>query len=193
MKRLCVFCGASAGNDPAYARLAFEAGKLLASRGIGLVYGGGNVGLMGALADGALSMRGEVIGVIPHALEAKELAHKSATEMRVVQSMHERKQLMHDLSDGFVALPGGLGTFDELFETLTWAQLGFHRKPVGLVNSRGYYDPLRALLSRAVSDGFVGSTQARLLLVEETLEALLPRMESWSAPNADRWLGRGEN
>lgn len=193
MKRLCVFCGASAGNDPAYARLAFEAGKLLASRGIGLVYGGGNVGLMGALADGALSMRGEVIGVIPHALEAKELAHKGATEMRVVRSMHERKQLMHDLSDGFVALPGGLGTFDELFETLTWAQLGFHRKPVGLVNSRGYYDPLRALLSRAVSDGFVGSTQASLLLVEETLEALLPRMERWSAPNADRWLGRGEN
>ena len=150
LRRLCVFCGASPGRDPAHAALAREVGAALAGRGIGVVYGGGRVGLMGALADGALAAGGEVIGVIPRGLVERELAHEGVTDLRVVESLHERKALMASLSDGFVALPGGLGTLEELAEAMSWAQLDLHDKPCGVLDPTGYFEPLLNFLDRAV-------------------------------------------
>ena len=173
MKRLCVFCGASPGRDPAHLALAARMGRALADRGIGLVYGGGHVGMMGAVADGALSAGGEVIGVIPQALFGPERGHRGLTELRVVGSMHERKALMADLSDGFIALPGGLGTLEELFEVLTWAQLGFHGKPCGLVNEGGFFAPLLGFLDHLVAQGFVSPRSRRLLRTAASPEELL--------------------
>ena len=189
MTRLCVFCGSSAGTRPVYADAARALGATLARRGIGLVYGGGSVGLMGALADAALGEGGEVVGVIPGPLASRELAHAHVTEMRVVGSMHERKATMASLADGFIALPGGLGTLEETLEILTWSQLGIHRKPVGVLNIDGYYDALRQLLSHAVHEGFVGRDYFGLLLFADTLAELLDRFAAWQPPALPRaWL-----
>jgi len=178
IRRLCVFCGAHNGASPIYARMARELGAALVERGIALVYGGGNIGLMGLLADATLEKRGVVIGVIPEILRAREVAHYGVTDLRVVGSMHERKALMADLADGFVALPGGLGTLEELLEISTWGQLGFHCKPVGLLNANGYFDALLAQLDRAVAEGFLPSQHREMLIVEEKVEALLEALET---------------
>jgi uncharacterized protein (TIGR00730 family) len=176
VRRVCVFCGSSPGARPAYLAAARELGGLLAQRGIDLVWGGGNVGLMGAVADAALAAGGRAIGVIPEALIERELGHVGATELHVVRTMHARKALMADLSDAFVALPGGMGTLDETFEILTWAQLGLHQKPVGLFDVEGYYAPLLAFLDRARDEGFVRPTDRANLRVETRADVLLDEL-----------------
>jgi uncharacterized protein (TIGR00730 family) len=173
--RICVFCGANAGRDPSHAVFASEVGEGLARRGVGLVYGGGRVGLMGAVADGALGAGGEVHGVIPQALVDRELAHRGVTELHVVDTLHARKARMAELSDAFVALPGGLGTLEELAEVLSWAQLGLHAKPVGLLDPNGYFEPLLAFLDHAVAEGFLAPQHRALLSVAQTLDELLER------------------
>jgi uncharacterized protein (TIGR00730 family) len=189
VKRICVFCGSSAGRQAAYADVARALGAELVRRGLGLVYGGGSVGLMGTLAGAVLAEGGEAIGVLPRGLARKEYAHDGLTELHLVGSMHERKALMATLSDGFVALPGGLGTLEEVFEVLTWSQLGIHRKPVGLVNVEGYWDGLLTLLRHAVEEGFIRSEYAALLLVDSTPAALLGRFLAWRPPVAPPiWL-----
>ncbi len=189
MKRLCVFCGSSEGARPAYAGATRALGDELVSRGLGLVYGGGSVGLMGVLADTVLARGGEVIGVIPGPLATRELAHAGLSEMRVVGSMHERKATMARLADGFVALPGGLGTFEETLEMLTWSQLGIHAKPVGALNVEGYWDGLRAMLAHAVAERFVRPEFAALLLFEPAPGTLLDRLAAWRPPALARaWL-----
>ena len=191
MKRLCVFCGSSAGVRPGYADSARALATELVRRGIGLVYGGGSVGLMGAVADAVLDGGGEVIGVIPGPLASRELAHPNLTELRVVGSMHERKATMAALADGFVALPGGLGTLEETLEILTWSQLGIHRKPVGVLNVEGYYDGLLRFLAHAVREGFVREEHVALVLFADTAAELLDRVAAWQPPAmlARAWLG----
>ena len=197
MKRLCVFCGSNAGHRPDY-RLAAEAvGRTLAKQGIGLVYGAGNIGLMGAVADACLAAGGEVIGIIPQALMGKEVAgrpvdHQTLTRIEVVDSMHTRKARMAELSDGFIALPGGFGTFEELCEILTWSQLGFHTKPVGLLNVAGFYDPLLALFDRAVTDGFLREQNRAMALVDTDIDRLLTRMANYRAEPVTKWLTRAQ-
>jgi hypothetical protein len=186
--RVCVFCGASAGNDRAYVEAARGLGELLARRGMGLVFGGGNVGLMGAVADGALAAGGEVIGVIPGALVERELAHTGVTRLDIVSSMHERKQRMHELSNAFIALPGGFGTLDELFEALTWAQLGMHEKPIGLLSVKNYWDGLVGLLDSMVAAGLLSATHRAMLLDEKDAAALLDRFASYRAPHVKKWI-----
>ena len=193
MNKLCVFCGSNAGNDLAYIRSAKAVGRILAERGIGLVYGGGNIGLMGAVADACLAAGGEVIGVIPQALMGKEVAgrpvdHQTLTRLEVVDSMHARKARMAELSDGFIALPGGFGTFEELCEILTWSQLGFHAKPVGLLNVAGFYDPLLALFDHAVAEGLLRRQNRAMALVDTGIERLLARMATYRAEPVDKWL-----
>jgi uncharacterized protein (TIGR00730 family) len=184
--RLCVFCGASSGRDPAYATLARHVGRGLAGRGIGLVYGGGRVGMMGAVADAALEAGGEVIGVIPSRLVDRELAHPGLTDLRVVATLHERKALMTELSDGFIALPGGLGTLEELAEAASWAQLDLHTKPIGLLGPGGYWDGLLGWLDRAVAEGFIAPQHRALVAVDRDLDELLARFATWTPP-ASRW------
>jgi uncharacterized protein (TIGR00730 family) len=176
-----VFCGASSGRDPAYVALAGSVGAGLAGRGIGIVYGGSRTGLMGALADAAIAAGGEIIGVIPRRLVDREQARLGLSELRIVGSLHERKALMADLADGFIALPGGLGTLEELAEVASWAQLGLHDKPIGLLG-RGYWDPLMAWLDGAVDEGFVSSDNRRLLQVDADLDSLLARFERIAGP-----------
>jgi uncharacterized protein (TIGR00730 family) len=188
LRRICVYCGSNAGNDPAHRAAAHDLGAFLGRSGIGLVYGGGNVGLMGSVADGALSQNGEVIGVIPKSLMEKELGHGGVTELHVVTSMHERKQMMVDLSDGFIALPGGFGTLDELFETLTWLQLSFHDKPVGLLNVGGFFDGLIEFIDHMSRSGFLKPEHARCVLVENDPTQLLAAMESFRPPNLGKWI-----
>jgi uncharacterized protein (TIGR00730 family) len=173
LRRVCVFCGASSGREPAFARAANDLGRALARAGIGVVYGGGRVGMMGHLADGALAQGGEVVGVIPRALMEKELGHTGVTALHTVETMHERKALMASLSDAFAALPGGFGTLDELCEALTWAQLGLHRKPCGILNVRGYFDPLLEQMDRGVLEGFVHPADRELLKVSSSAPDLL--------------------
>jgi uncharacterized protein (TIGR00730 family) len=180
--RLTIYCGSSTGASPAYADAARDLGKLLAERGIGVVYGGASVGTMGSLADAALSAGGEVIGVIPSALVKREVARHDLTEVHVVETMHERKALMIDLGDGFVSLPGGAGTLEELFEIWSWTLLGILHKPVGLLNVRGYYDKLIGFLDHMVTEGFVDSLQRAALLVEEDPTRLLERFTSYRPP-----------
>lgn len=173
MKRICVYCGASPGRDPTYARIARDLGARMAQERYGLVYGGGNVGLMGVLADAVLEAGGEVIGVIPESLVAREQAHYGVTRLIQVSTLHERKAEMERLSDGFLALPGGLGTLDELFEILTWSQLSIHEKPVGILNANGYYDPLLAFLDHAAAEGFLrGRREHFLAVVNSPTEAI---------------------
>jgi uncharacterized protein (TIGR00730 family) len=176
LKRICVFCGSSSGVNALHTEAAQAIGRLLCRRGVELVYGGGNVGLMGVLADACLAEGGRVIGVIPQALVDKEVAHQGLTELRVVSSMHERKAVMAELSDAFAALPGGYGTWEELFEMLTWTQLGIQRKPCGLLNVNGYYDPLLELADQAVSEGFLREVNRELLLSDDEPERLLDRL-----------------
>lgn len=186
MKRLCVFCGSRPGVRPAYRAAAEGLGALLAERGIELVYGGGNVGLMGIVADACLAAGGRVVGVIPRALLEWEVGHEGLTRLEVVDSMHTRKARMAELADGFIALPGGLGTFEELFEILTWAQLGFHSKPAGLLNVEGYYQPLVQMMERGVSEGFMKPENRGLLLVEDDVPALLRAMGAYHPPTVGK-------
>ena len=189
MKRVCVFAGSARGHRPAYAEAARELALELARRHLGLVYGGGSVGLMGVLADTALEAGVEVIGVLPHAIASKELAHAGLTELRLVATMHERKATMASLVDGFVALPGGLGTFEETLEMLTWSQLGVHTKPVGVLNAGGYYDALLRWLSHAVGEGFMRRDNLGLLLFGDTPAELLDALTAWRPPPGPRpWL-----
>lgn len=164
IKRICVFCGSKIGARSVYTDVAQQLGKAIASRGIGLVYGGGSIGLMGVIADAVLKEKGNVIGVIPHALASKEFAHPGLTELRMVSSMHERKAMMAELSDAFIAMPGGFGTFDEFFEILTWAQLGLHAKPIGLLNAEGYFDLLLAFINYVLEERFIQTTHRRLII-----------------------------
>ena len=189
-KRLCVFCGSSHGGNPAYAEAAKAVGNELARRRIELVYGGGNVGLMGVLADSALAADGHVIGVIPEALMAKEVGHRGLPDLRIVKTMHERKALMAELSDGFIALPGGIGTFEEFFEIVTWAQLGLHSKPCALLNINGFYDPLLRLLDHAIEERFVKPKQRALVAVESNVAALLHRMANHHVPREPKWINK---
>jgi hypothetical protein len=190
MRRVCVFTGSNTGARPGYTAAARELGTLLAVRGIGLVYGGGRVGLMGTVADAVLAAGGEAIGVIPEPLVAKEVAHVSLTELHVVGSMHQRKALMADLADAFVAMPGGWGTLEEFFEVITWAQLGLHRKPCGLLNTDGYFDSLLAFLDHAVRERFVRSENAALLTVAGAPAELLDRLGAATPPAFEKWLDR---
>jgi uncharacterized protein (TIGR00730 family) len=176
MKRICVFCGSHVGNEPSYATMAREAAEAIVAAGYGVVYGGGGVGLMNVVADAALAAGGEVIGVIPQALARTEMAHPGLTQLHIVSTMHERKALMEDLSDAFIALPGGFGTMDELCEVLSWRQLRIHDKPIGLLNYRGYYDALLALFDSMVREGFVGPYTRGLCIDATTIGELLEEM-----------------
>lgn len=182
MKRICAFCGSRRGVRETYRAAVREFGELLARQGIGLVYGGGRIGLMGIIADAVLAGGGEVIGVIPHMLTSEEIAHRGLTELRVVATMHERKAAMAELADGFVTLPGGYGTFEEFFEIVTWAQLGLHRKPCGVLNVEGYFDPLLRLVDHAVEEGFIRTEQRSLIIDDGSAERLLRRMSRYTAP-----------
>ncbi|MDC0667972.1 LOG family protein [Nannocystis radixulma] len=190
--RLCVFCGSSPGHDSSYLAAARNLGAALARAGIGLVYGGASVGLMGAVADAVMSDGGEVVGVMPRSLVDKEIAHKAVADLRIVASMHERKALMAELADGFVALPGGLGTFEELFEVWTWAQLGYHRKPCSLLNVGGFYDKLADFLDDVVSRGFVKPIHRSMLIVEQDPDALIKAIRAYQPPVVDKWIKAGE-
>jgi hypothetical protein len=193
MHRICVFCGSHAGRHPAYREATDGLAAALVTRGLELVYGGGNDGLMGALADGVLSRGGRAIGVIPHALVEREHAHPGLTELRVVPGMHARKALMEQLADAFVALPGGLGTLEELAEMLTWSQLGIHRKPVGALDVRGFWGGLLASLDHAVEEGFIDPRHRALVLVEQQPAALLDALAAWEPPPVKRWLEPSES
>lgn len=180
MKRLAIYCGSASPSDPVYIDNAREVGSGLAARGIGVVYGGGRLGLMGAVADAALEAGGEVIGVIPQALVDAEVAHRGCTELHVVDTMHQRKQAFTDLSDGFVTLPGGTGTMDELWEAMSWAQIGYHAKPVGLLNVAGYYDGLIAFVEKMGEVGFLRAQHRGLLIIDDNLDVLLARMAAYT-------------
>jgi uncharacterized protein (TIGR00730 family) len=191
-RRVCVFCGSNSGINPAYRTAALPLGHLLAERGIELVYGGGNIGLMGVLADAVLERGGSAIGVIPESLMAREVGHTGLTELRIVKSMHERKALMADLSDGFIAMPGGFGTFEEFCEVVTWSQLGIHTKPCGLLNVEGFYNPLLALFDHAVSDGFLREENRRLVLEDSDPKRLLSKMAGFVASRPEKWVDKSQ-
>jgi uncharacterized protein (TIGR00730 family) len=193
MHRICVFCGSMPGARPGYLAAARAVGALLARREIGLVYGGGSIGLMGAVADAALAAGGEVVGVIPRSLEARELDHRGLTEQHVVGSMHERKKMMADLADGFIAMPGGMGTLEELAEILTWSQLGLHDKPkpLGLLDVEGYWSPLVSFFDHAVAERFIRAEHRQLVLVDASPEGLLAQLEAYRPPTVEKWIDRG--
>ena len=186
MKYICVFCGSSPGALPEYTEAARELGVALAKNGIGLVYGGARVGMMGAIASAVMKADGEVIGVMPKSLVEKEVAYVGITDLRIVNSMHERKALMSELSDGFIALPGGLGTIEEIFEVLTWSQLGIQKKPCGFLNVSNYYDKLVEFIDHAVEQEFIGPGSRKLIIVDETPEGLLKKFEEYQPPEVDK-------
>jgi len=188
MKRVSVFCGSSLGTDEVFQKQAYLLGETLAVKKIGLVYGGANIGLMGAVADGALSKGGEVIGVLPNFLQAKEIAHKNLTQLILVETMHQRKTTMNDLSDGVIALAGGFGTLEELFEMLTWAQLGLHKKPIALLNTEGFFDSLKTLLQTMVDKGFLKKANHQMLLVSKDVNDLLVQMKNYVPPTITKWI-----
>jgi uncharacterized protein (TIGR00730 family) len=192
IKRICVYCGSSPGKNPAYALAAAQLGKELCRRNIGLVYGGAAVGVMGVVADSVLEHGGEAIGVIPKSLAVKELAHENLSELHVVASMHERKAMMADLADGFIALPGGWGTLEEIFEILTWAQLGFHAKPCGLLNIEAYYDDLMAFLENSFEQEFVNPLYRPMLMTDKKPSQLLDQFAVYTAPKVRKWMGQDE-
>jgi uncharacterized protein (TIGR00730 family) len=188
LKSVCVYCGSTTGSVPIYAEVAAGVGRALAESGIRVVYGGGRVGLMGIVADAAVAAGGEVVGVIPAALDQREVAHTGLTELHIVETMHQRKAMMAEFSDAFLTLPGGLGTLEELFETLTWSQLGIHRKPVGLINVEAYFDPLLAMLDQFVVRGFLRQEHRDLLLEAQTLPDMIKQLERWTPPQVDKWF-----
>jgi hypothetical protein len=188
LARICVFCGSSAGADPVYREAAAAVGRLFAAHRITLVFGGGRVGMMGAVAEAVIAAGGKAIGVIPEGLRRKELAYDGLTELIVTSTMHERKQRMADLSDAFIALPGGFGTFEEFCEILTWAQLGLHEKPCGLLNVKGYYTPLLALFDHALAEGFLKPQYRQLVLTEDDPQRLLAAMRGYRPPALEKWL-----
>jgi uncharacterized protein (TIGR00730 family) len=188
LRNICVYCGSNAGRQPIYTEQAQAFGRELVRRGLGLVYGGSSVGIMGVVADTVLAEGGQVVGIIPEALMKKELEHKSLTELHVVASMHDRKSMMAAKSDGFVALPGGVGTLEEIFETWTWAQLGFHAKPCGLLNVAGYYDKLAQFLDHTVEESFMRPQHRAMLVVESDPAALLDRFADYTAPSVPKWI-----
>lgn len=192
MRSICVFCGSSTGTRASYAAGAVALGAMLARRNVELVYGGADIGLMGIVADAVLAGGGRVAGVIPEALVARELAHAGLTRLHVVRSMHERKQMMSDLADGFIALPGGFGTLEELSEILTWAQLGIHAKPTGILNLDGYFDPLLSFFDRARDEGFLSEAHRRLVIEERDPDLLFARMASFVSAAAERVIDRDE-
>ena len=192
MNSLCVFCGSNPGASPAYAEAAARLGRTLAGRGLNLVYGGGQVGLMGVVADAALAAGGTVTGVIPEALATRELAHAALSDLQVVSSMHERKARMSELSDGFIALPGGIGTLEEWFEVWTWSQLGFQPKPCGLLNVAGYYDHLLAFLDHMTAERFLTEIHREMVVVDDDPERLLDRLAAWQPPRVRKWIDAAE-
>lgn len=193
MKAICVYCGSSPGRLEVYASAARALGQVLVERDLGLVYGGASIGLMGLIADTVLQLGGRAVGVIPQALARKEVVHRHLTELHVTRSMHERKTLMADLSDGFIAMPGGIGTFEEIFEIWTWAQLGIHAKPCGLLNVAGYYDALNTFLDHAAAEQFLKPPHRSLLIVEQAPQALLDRFASYQPPSVRKWLDADES
>lgn len=188
MKKITVFCGSSSGNNGNYKLQAALLGKMLAHKNIELVYGGAKVGLMGAIADSVLEHDGKVVGVLPAFLKSKEIAHDRLTELILVESMHERKTKMHELSDGVIALPGGFGTMEELFEMLTWAQLGLHKKPIGILNIDGFYDPLIILLENMVEKGLLKPINRGMLIISDNIDTLLSQMKKYIAPHVPKWI-----
>jgi uncharacterized protein (TIGR00730 family) len=188
IKRLTIFCGSDVGLSPVFAQEARKTGEVLAEQNIGVVYGGAGIGLMGTVANAALQHGGEVIGVIPAFLKTVEIAHPSLTQMIVVDTMHQRKAKMNELSDGAIALPGGFGTMEELFEMLTWSQLGLHDKPVGLLNISGFYSPLMDMIKTMSDQRFLKPTHRNLLLVDEKIESLLEKMKKYKSPDDGKWL-----
>ena len=192
MKRICVFCGSSLGIKTDYSEAAVALGGLLASRSIELVYGGGNVGLMGVIANAVLEAGGKVIGVIPHSLATREIEHNGLTRLHVVDSMHTRKAMMADLADAFIAMPGGVGTFEEFFEAVTWTQLGVHRKPCGLLNVSGFYTPLAAFIDQAVTEGFIKPVHRASIVVDDSPERLLDTLSRVELPDVPKWIRRDQ-
>ncbi len=191
-KRYTVFCGSSAGTENIYAEQAYALGKELAQRGIGLVFGGGKIGMMGAVADGVMAHQGEAIGVIPKFLCTKEIAHGDLTKLHIVETMHERKMMMNELCTGVITLPGGFGTMEELFEMLTWQQLGLHQKPIGILNINGFYDDLLALVQTMVTKGYLTEQHQNILLTDATIEGLLEKMDNFVAPEVPKWITEEE-
>lgn len=192
LKRICVFCGSHLGDDPAYRAAATELGERMVERGLGLVYGGGRLGLMGVVADAVLAGGGEVIGVIPRSLRDREVAHDGLTDLQVTDSMHERKRLLYAQAEAVLALPGGIGTLDELFEAMTWNQLGIHLKPAGVLNVKGYFDPLEAMLEQAQGQGFIGRSFRDFLLVERTVDDILDALAAYRRPSGEIWVRPSE-
>jgi uncharacterized protein (TIGR00730 family) len=192
LRSVTVFCGSNHGFDPIYTAVARELGALLARDGISIVYGGGSVGLMGELADSALAAGGEVIGIIPRALWEREVGHRGLSKLHVVETMHARKEMMATLADAFIALPGGLGTLEEIFEVWTWAQLGIHRKPLGFLEVDGFWSPLMQFLDRSVTAGFLRPQHRAIAFVEGNAEALLQRFAAYQAPNVQKWMTKEE-
>lgn len=192
MPHICVFCGSNFGHDPIYRQTATAMGQALVRAGWGLVYGGGSVGMMGVIADAVLAAGGEVIGVIPEKLAVVELLHVGVRDMRVVPTMHVRKALMAELSEGFIALPGGYGTLEELFEVITWAQLGIHSKPIGILNTNGYFDALLAFIERSIEDSFIKAEHRALFVVATDPDELLARLKTHKMPAAPKWISRAQ-
>ena len=192
MKSITVFCGSSFGSDDLYKKQATLLGQTLAKQNIQLIYGGANVGLMGAVADGVLKEGGKAIGVLPHFLQSKEIAHQNLTELILVETMHERKTKMNDLCDGVIVLPGGYGTLEEFFEMITWAQLGLHKKPIAILNIDGFYDDLIKLVQAMVDKGFLKQINQEMLLVSDSIDALLEKMRNYQAPAVGKWISKKE-
>lgn len=192
MKSITVFCGSSFGSDEIYKDQAILLGQTLAKQNIQLVYGGANVGLMGAVADGVLQEGGKAIGVLPHFLQSKEIAHQDLTELILVETMHERKTKMNDLCDGVIVLPGGYGTLEEFFEMITWAQLGLHKKPIAILNINGFYDDLIKLVQNMVDKGFLKQINQEMLLVSDSIDELLEKMKNYRAPSVGKWISKEE-
>jgi len=188
MKRITVFCGSSLGADVTFKMEAIKLGRTLANENIELVYGGADIGLMGAVANGALESSGKVIGVLPKFLKSKEIAHNGLTELIIVESMHKRKTLMNELCDGIIALPGGFGTLEELFEMLTWGQLGLHEKPIGILNVNGYYNELIQFLDKMVNQGLLNDINRKMLLVSNNIQELITKMKNYQAPTTEKWI-----
>jgi uncharacterized protein (TIGR00730 family) len=192
MKNITVFCGSSFGSDPIFEEQATLLGQTLAKQNIQLVYGGSNTGLMKAVADGALNEGGKVTGVLPHFLQSKEIAHKNLTELILVETMHERKTKMNELCDGVIVLPGGYGTLEEFFEMITWAQLGLHKKPIGILNINGFYDDLIRLVQTMVDNGFLKQINRDMLLISDNIDELLEKMRNYEAPSVGKWISKEE-